>query len=626
MNIGGNKYIAFFVGSEKSAIGGMETHAKYFYEHFLNSKQLKCVITRDYVWDCEKERKYTYSSYDEMVLIIKKIKIQIFFFNDGHWIENYISIRTDNPNSVMIMRSGGNEFMKAPVCDMSLSIVERREIWAKAINSLDYIISNSSYSTHRMIDIGIKKEKIVMVRGGVDVELCKEYSKKKAELRKALLDEYKLDSDTCVLGIVSRFEKFKGIEQTIEALSLISNVKWHLFIAGSGPERNNILYKLKNCLNTEQYTILGQLNTEQSLKLIASLDYLLNLSLEFSRESGKDTYVHTETMGRSMIEAVCCKTPIIATNVGGTSELFFEQAQIGVVLEKNTLFVREIEKTIQKKVDVAVNEIEKYDWTYIFDKLYANLMSIEEKNIHKTNLIIDLEGSIIHDFCNEEINRRNFEKILNLSNVCNVIINTAGELDNIFVNYPYVNDYVDKIVIIANCGKKVLLFGQKFLFWRSYHDSLRGPDEKLVKKIKKYIESKGSNVTKISEIDKLYINYKVSGINEETIEGIKEILKDMPYTVCKNSNNIKLISEEIEKGNTLRFICQHILKTNRNIGVGNGVLDMSFLELCQTAYFINQSSNNPHYLCVDIQSSLDMKKFIEVLENEVKKESAYSNG
>ena len=39
MNTGGNKYIAFFVGSEKSAIGGMETHAKYFYNHFLKLHQ-----------------------------------------------------------------------------------------------------------------------------------------------------------------------------------------------------------------------------------------------------------------------------------------------------------------------------------------------------------------------------------------------------------------------------------------------------------------------------------------------------------------------------------------------------------------------------------------------------------
>lgn len=626
MNIGGNKYIAFFVGSEENAIGGMETHAKYFYEHFQNNRRLKCIVTRGFVWDCVKERKYIYSSYNEMMLIIEKIKVQIFFFNDGHWIENYISIRTNNPNIVMIMRSGGNEFMKAPVSDMSLTIVERRKIWAKAINALDYIISNSSYSTHRMINIGIMKDKIVMVRGGVDVEQCKAYSKNKAALRQALLDEYKIDSDTCVLGIVSRFEKFKGIEQTIEVLSSINSVKWHLFIAGSGSEKNNILNKLKNCLNPEQYTMIGQLNTEQSLKLIASLDYLLNMSLELVRESGKDTYIHTETMGRSMIEAVCCKTPIIATKVGGTSELFFEQRQIGVALEKNASFVDEIEKMMQKKVDVSVNEIEKYDWSYIFDNIYINLMNIEEKYIHKMNLIIDLEGSIIHDFCDEELNRHNFERILNLSDICNVVINTAGELDNIFVNYPYVNDYINKIVIIANCGKKVLLYGEKFVFWSNYYNSLRGPDEQLVKEIKKYIESKGSDVTRISEVDKLYINFKVSGINEDTIDNINEILKDTPYIVCKNNNNIKLISEEIEKGNTLRFICQHILKTNRNTGVGNGVLDMSFLELCQKAYFINQSPDNTHYICVNIQNSLDMQEFVEVLENAVKKESAYSNG
>ena len=194
------------------------------------------------------------------------------------------------------------------------------------------------------------------------------------------------------------------------------------------------------------------------------------------------------------------------------------------------------------------------------------------------------------------------------------------------MNYPYVNAYKDKIVIIANCGKKVLLYGQDFIFLRSYYDSLHGPDEKLVKKIKKYIESKGGNVTKITEVDKLYINYKVSDINEDVIEGIKIILKDTPYKVCKNSNNIKIISEEIEKGNTLRFICHHILKTNVNIGVGNGVLDMSFLNLCQTAYFINQSLSNTNYICVDIKSSLDMEKFIGALESDVKKESTYNNG
>lgn len=625
MNIGGNKNIVFFIGSEINAIGGMETHAKYFYDYFQNNGQLKCIVTKDFIWDCILDRKYTYSSYDEMINIIKNFNVQVFFFNDGHWIESYFTLRKDNPNVVMIMRSGGNEFMKAPVIDMSLPIEERRQIWANAINMLDYIISNSSYSTHRMISIGIMKDKIVMVRGGVDVKQCITYSENKFLLRQELLEEYRINSETCLIGIVSRFEKFKGIEQTIEVLSSISNVKWHLFIAGSGPEEKNILRKLKKCLEPGQYTMIGQLNSEQSLRLIASLDFLLNMSLEFVRESGNDTYIHTETMGRSMIEAVCCKTPIIATRVGGTSELFYEQGKIGVILENSNSFASEIEAVINKKFDVSVKEIDKYDWSYIFENIYLNLMNIEAKIIHKTNLVIDLEGSIVHEFCDEEINRHNFERILRLSDICNVIINTAGELDSIFEHYPYVHDYINQIIIIANCGKKVLLYGEKFLFWKKYHESLRGPDEKLVQDIKAYVENKGSCVNRISEVDKLYINFKVSGVSEDTIDEINEILRDTPYIVCKNNNNIKLISEEIEKGNTLRFICHHILKTDRNIGVGNGVLDISFLELCQKAYFINQSEMNTHYIGVNILNSLDMQEFVEVLENAVKKESTYCN-
>lgn len=627
MNIGGNKSIALFVGSKENAIGGMETHAKYFYNYFKNNGQLKCIVTKGFIWDCVQDRKYIFLSYNEMINIIKNINVQVFFFNDGHWIENYFTLRKDNPYIVMIMRSGGNEFMKAPVMNMSLSIEKRRQIWANAINMLDYIISNSSYSTHRMISIGIMKDKIVMVRGGVDVKQCIIYSENKTLLHQELLDKYHIDSETCLIGIVSRFEKFKGIEQTIEALSLISNVKWHLFIAGSGPEKNNIKKKLNNCLKPSQYTMIGQLNSKQSLRLIASLDYLLNMSLEFVRESGNDTYIHTETMGRSMIEAVCCKTPIIATRVGGTSELFCEQEKIGVILENLNSFTSKIkiEAAINEKIEVSAKEINRYDWSYIFENIYLNLMNIKGKVIHKINLVIDLEGSIIHDFCDEEINRHNFEKILHLSNICNVIINTAGELDSIFEHYPYVYDYINRIIIIANCGMKVLLYGKRFLFWEKYYESLYGPDEKLVQEIKKYIENKGGYVNRISRVNKLYINFKVSGVAEDTINEINEILKDTPYVVCKNNNNIKLISEEIQKGNTLRFICHHILKTYRNIGVGNGVLDMSFLDLCQKAYFINPKEMNNDYICVSILNSLDMQEFVEVLENAIKKESSYCN-
>ncbi|SEA97004.1 Glycosyltransferase involved in cell wall bisynthesis [Pseudobutyrivibrio sp. ACV-2] len=625
MNTGGNKKIALFVGGNDNAIGGMETHAKYFCRYFKKIGLLNCVVRKEDIFDIVHDRKQEYSSYEEMTTILRYLDIGVFFFNDGHWIEKFSTLRKDFSSCVMIMRSGGNEFMKAPVTNMSLPIFERQQIWARELNKLDYVISNSSYSTHRMISIGIMKEKIVMVRGGVDTELCRSYARIKLELHRELANKHKIEPSACLLGIVSRFEKFKGIEQTIEALSYASDVKWHLFIAGSGPEKNNILIHLNKWLKPDQYTFLGQLDIEQSMKLIASVDFLINMSLEYERESGMNTYVHTETMGRSMMEAVCCGTPVIATKVGGIPELFEEQGKIGVIVANNKFLAKELEVAIKRNYVVSAQQIEKYDWSYIFNNIYQHLMNIEEKVVHKTNLVVDLEGSIIHDFCDVETNKQNFLEILQLSNICNVIINTAGELDDIFKHYPYVNDYVDKIVIIANCGRKVLLYGDRFLFWEKYYESLYAPNEKIIEQIREYIEREGIKVTKISKVDKLYINFKADGIGEDITNKINALLKDTPYKVCNNNSNIKLISEEIEKGNTLRFICKHVLKTDKSIGIGNGVLDMSFLNQCQKAYFINPKGISANYIGVEVRNPLNMRDFLGVLQNEVKKESSFCN-
>lgn len=625
MNTGGNN-IAYFIGSNGDAIGGMETHAKYFCQYFNEKGNLTCIVRKEFIWDCMHNKKYYYFSNEELVTILKTFDVKILFFNDGHWIEDFSTLRKRFPSSIMIMRSGGNEFMKAPVTNMSLPIFERQKMWAREINTLDYVISNSSYSTHRMISIGIMKDKIVMVRGGVDTALCLKYSRIKSELRKKLVADYKIDPDSCLLGIVSRFEKFKGIEQAIETLSKIREKKWHLFIAGSGTEYVNILEKLNKYLKPSQYTLFGQLNPEQSLKLIAAIDFLLNMSLEYVRKSGMDTYIHTETMGRSMMEAVCCRTPVIATKVGGIPELFEEQDCIGTILENQNPGAKEIEEAIKKEPNISLQQVEKYDWSYIFGNIYEPMMNIKKIPAYKINLVIDLEDSIIHKFFDKKTNRQNFEKILHLSNICNVIINTAGELDNIFEYYPYINDYVRKMVIIANCGRKVLLFGKRFDFWEKYYESLFAPGDKLIEKIIMDIESRGEKVTKVSRIDKLYINFKVSNINESIIDEVNKIIKNTPYKLCSNNNNVKLISEEVEKGNTLRFICGHILGTSKSIGIGNGVLDMSFLDLCSKAYFINPERMYPHYTRVEVRNQLDMKEFLGVLENEVKKESFNSNG
>lgn len=377
MNTGGNQRIALFLYNKKKSIGGMETHAEYFIRYFNEHELLHCIVYRDEINVCSINKNYKYSSTSELFDYLEVNKINVLFFNDGHWVDKFRSMKDKFPDRIMIMRSGGNEFMKAPMQDMYLDIVQRRKEWANAINCIDYIIANSEYSVHRMLSIGIKKEKILLVRGGVDTKKCRQYGDNKEILHDDICKRYNIDSTNSLIGIVSRFEKFKGIDQVIKVLSKHQELSWHLVLAGTGNEETNILYQLRKYFNPEKYTYLGPLDNCEALYVISALDYLINFSLEYERESGSDTYIHTETMGRSMLEAICCRTPIIASDVGGTSELFKENYNIGYLLNDIDEFEKKLEALLLEKIDVRLSNVETYDWEYIFQNIYIPLMNIK---------------------------------------------------------------------------------------------------------------------------------------------------------------------------------------------------------------------------------------------------------
>lgn len=613
MNIGGKLIIAFFFNETKDAIGGMETHAEYFMDYFSKNGMLDCVIYEEYIEQYKGKdiKVINYHSEEELFFYLKNNKINVFFFNNGKWIEEYEEIRRRFPQVKMIMRSGGNEFMKAPLQNMQLGIESRRVIWAESINKIDYIIANSAFSAHRMQSIGIKKEKIVVVRGGVDISKCMEYKEKKKYIHNCICSKYNIDGSNILFGIISRFEEFKGIISTLKVLEMHQDLKWHLIIAGEGREKENIICYLQEHFCQTKYSYLGKLNSKEALYVISGLDFLLNLSIEYERKSGSDTYIHTETMGRSMLEAICCGIPVIATKVGGTSELFWENNSVGYLLKGVNEFEQIIGSILMKKIRVDLTDENVYDWNYIFEKIYVPLMKLAIIKKYSSSIVVDIEGTIIHDFLSENDNKENFLKILEMSKFCNVIINTAGELDDIFKHYSYVRNYIDKIIIIANCGKKVLLYGDHFVFWENYANSLFGPGEKAIKEIANSIERKGYKIVKQNNVDKLYINFKIGNVSNKLVTELNKKLKNTLFEICKNANNLKVISEEINKGNTMRFICNNILSKGYCVGIGNGILDESFLISCDKAYIVNRKTEHKQLEEVSIGNLREMQNFIE---------------
>ena len=165
---------------------------------------------------------------------------------------------------------------------------------------------------------------------------------------------------------VGRLSKEKGIETIIEISTKLPN-DVNLLIVGSGPESKKIK-KLAETLDNVHY--LGYQTHEDSIKLINGSDIVIQPSLH-------------EGISTTILEAMACKIPIIASNVGGNKELISDNQngflinpgssdelikKITIILEDNLLAKKFGEKSFEL--------IKNYEWSKIGEKylkLYQSL-------------------------------------------------------------------------------------------------------------------------------------------------------------------------------------------------------------------------------------------------------------
>ena len=178
--------IMLFVGTSDSVIGGMEVHGEHFKNYFKRSARLIIVLKSGRLFKIlDGNESQCFQTEKDFEDGLKLYSPHVVFFNDCHFVEKLPKLRQIFSNSLLIMRSGGNEFMKAPCHDMSASLIERQHLWSKILNeNLNLIIANSTYTWHRMLAIGINPARILIVRGGVDLKSCRENIARRKWLRR----------------------------------------------------------------------------------------------------------------------------------------------------------------------------------------------------------------------------------------------------------------------------------------------------------------------------------------------------------------------------------------------------------------------------------------------------------
>lgn len=620
--------ITFFTYDHHGKIGGMETHAASFETYFSDMGMIRYIICKSVqkVYTADDQLVFAYKTEKELFSFLKKDTDDVFFFNDGHWIEEYVRMKMEYKKAQMVMRSGGNEFVKAPLGNMNIPLEIRQKIWAHEINhGLDFIIANSSYSVNRLLEIGVSKSKIILIRGGVDGLQCLA-NRKDCEKNRAAFDTGYGTKGKVLFCISSRLERFKGIMETLETLKSIQSLNWHLVIMGIGSQEWEIKQYLYEHFEDDKYTFLGGVDHRTSMRIISISDYLLNFSIEQIRKSGRDEYIHTETMGRSMIEAICQNIPVLASKAGGTEELFLENPGMGVLTSNSRGMKEVLADAVSDVKKITCVNAGKYDWNYIFTELYLPLFHLESMMTEKMIAAVDVDGTITQESFDSYENAELIESVLKLFHDCCVILNTAGDYESLLENYPVINTYKNKIVIIANCGKRLFLYGNECMFWKNYGESILGPTEITLGNVKEILRKNKVIIYETKIIDKLYYNFKVNSISDELIDQLNQALVRTAFSVCRNNQNLKLISKEINKGNTLDFVAHSILKADYIIGAGNNVLDESFLQLCDKAYFVNAGETKEAYEKITIKNIDEAKKFIEKIRDDIYEKAKGSAG
>ena len=168
------------------------------------------------------------------------------------------------------------------------------------------LITTSQYTQADWIAAGFSSNKIKTVYNGINL--------KKFQPRQGRPVDSSRPDDSKVIAYVGRLDKVKGLETLLKAIALLQSEepRLHLLIAGK-PLIQNAHYQ----------DFLHQLACQ--LDIAANVEFLGHISnpAEVYRASNLVVLpsVWAEPFGRSLLEAMACGVPVVASRVGGIPEV-----------------------------------------------------------------------------------------------------------------------------------------------------------------------------------------------------------------------------------------------------------------------------------------------------------------
>lgn len=292
---------------------------------------------------------------------IKKRKIPIVF--TVHDIETVCPNKTmlDSDNKICEKCLGGNYYhciKKKCIKESRLkSILGAIEAWYYRLlgiytKKIDYIITPSEFYRNKLIQDGIKKDKIQAIHNFIDIQ------------------EYDLKTEDEGYGLYfGRISEEKGVFSLLEALKEIKGQKF--YIAGDGPQKENVERIIQTRKLTNQIKLLGFLDTVQVKDAIRKCRFVVLPS------------IWRDNCPYSVMETMAIGKPVIGSEIGGIPELvkneetglLFNYKNIDELKEKMEKLYndKELAQNMGNNAKKIANQI------YTKDYYYSKIIGIYER-------------------------------------------------------------------------------------------------------------------------------------------------------------------------------------------------------------------------------------------------------
>jgi glycosyltransferase involved in cell wall biosynthesis len=241
-----------------------------------------------------------------------------------------------------------------------------RQMVKYSLHHCNIVVTVSEDLKEKVKALGIKYNKIKVLRNGVNAKIFKIFDKNKTRKQLALTNKKH------IILYIGHLTQGKGLRFLLHSINhlLKINRQIYLFIIGEGEEQKSLSQMIKALGIERKVFLIGPLPNHEIPKWLGACDLLCLPSL-------------SEGLPCVILEALACGRPVVATNVGGIPEILGDDETLGIMVppEDDMALAKALIRALNTRWDPQQlsQKVSSWSWANIgeeYTRLFETLLDI----------------------------------------------------------------------------------------------------------------------------------------------------------------------------------------------------------------------------------------------------------